>query len=51
MHEVNISPLLSVALFFFTQQLIYKGKIEKNNVRLDISVSDTSIVKNFHLPG
>ena len=51
MLEVNISPLLSLALFYLTQQLIYKGKIEKNDVRLDISVSDTSIVKNFHLPG
>ena len=51
MHEVNISPPLSLARFFLTQQLIYKSKIEKHNVSLDIFVSDTSIDKNLHLPG
>ena len=43
MHEVNISPPLSLARFLLTQQLIYKRKIEKHNVGLDIFVSDTSI--------
>ena len=33
MREVNISPPLSLARFFLTQQLIYKSKIEKHNVR------------------
>ena len=42
MHEVNISPSFSLARFFLTQQLIYKSKIEKSNVSLDIFVSDTS---------
>ena len=42
MHEINISPPLSLARFFLTQKLIYKSKIEKHNVSLDIFVSDTS---------
>ena len=42
MHEVNIVPPLSHARFFLTQQVIYNSKIEKNNVSLDIFVSDTS---------
>ena len=51
MHELNISPPLSLARFFLTQQLIYKSKIEKHNVSLDIFVSDTSIARNLHLLG
>ena len=51
MHEVNISPPPSVVRFFLTQQLIYKSKIEKRKFSLDIFVSDTSISRNFHLPG
>ena len=51
MHEVNMSPPLSLARFFLTKQLIYKSKIEKHSVSLDIFVSDTSIARNFHLPG
>ena len=31
MHDVNILPLLSLARFFLTQQLIYMSKIEKHN--------------------
>ena len=43
MHEVNISPPLSLAKFFLIQQLIYnKGKIGNCIVSLDIFVSDTS---------
>ena len=48
-HEVNLSPSLGLARFFLTQELIYKGKIEKHNVALDIFVSDTSIAKNLRL--
>ena len=51
MHEVNILPPLSLGRFFLTQQLIYKSKIEKHNVSLDIFVSDTSIARNLHLLG
>ena len=51
MHEVNISPPLGLARFFLTQQLIYKSKIERHNVSLDIFVSDTSMARNLHLPG
>ena len=51
MHEVNISPPLSLARFFLTQQLICKSKIEKHNFSLDIFVSNTSIARNLHLPG
>ena len=51
MHEVNISPPLSLVGFFLTQQLIYKSKIEKHNDSLDIFVSGTSIARNLHLPG
>ena len=36
MHELNISSPLSVARFFLTQKLIYKSKIEKYNISLDI---------------
>ena len=42
---------LNPARFFLTQQLIYKSKIEKHNVSLDIFVSDTSIARNLHLLG
>ena len=38
MHEVNISPLLSLARFFLTQQLIYEKEIEKDFVCLDIFI-------------
>ena len=51
MHKLNISPLLNLGRFFSTQQLIYKRKIEKYNISLDIFVSDTSIDRNLHLPG
>ena len=51
MHEINILPTFSLNRFFLTQQLIYKIKTEKRNVSLDISVSDTSIATDFHLPG
>ena len=51
MHEVNISHPLSLARFFITQQLIYKSKIEKHNVSLEIFVSDISIARNLHLLG
>ena len=44
MHEHNIFSPLSLARFFLTQQLIYKSKIEKHNISLDIFVSDTSVV-------
>ena len=51
MHEVNISPPLSLVRFSLTQQLIYtQSKIKKHNVSLDIFVSDTSIARNLHLP-
>ena len=57
MHELNILSPLSLARFFLTQQLIYKSKIEKHNISLDIFVlsdNSTSIVqlaRNLHLPG
>ena len=57
MHELNILSPLSVARFLLTQQLIYKSKIEKNNISLVIFVSSdtsTSVVKlarNLQLPG
>ena len=51
MHEVNISPPLSVARFFLTLQLIYtQSKIKNHNVSLDIFVSDASMARNLHLP-
>ena len=49
MHEFNISSPLSLARFFLTHQLIYKSKIEKRNISLDILVSDTSMARNLHL--
>ena len=54
MHELNILSPLSIARFFFTQQLIYKSKIGKHNISLDIFISETSVVyiaRNLHLPG
>ena len=51
MHDVNILPSLSLARFFLIQPLMYNNKFEKNNVSLDIFVSDTSIVRSLHLPG
>ena len=44
MHELNIESLLSLARFFLTQKLPYKSKIEKRNISLDSSVSETSAV-------
>ena len=44
MHEPNITSPLSLARLFLTQQLIYKSKIEKHNIGLDIFVSETSVV-------
>ena len=51
MHKVNISPPLSLARFFLTQQPICGSKIEKRNVSLDIFVSDNSLARKHHLPG
>ena len=45
MYELNILSPLSLARFFLTQQLIYKSKIEKHNISLDIFVSETSVVQ------
>ena len=43
MSELNVLSPLSLARFFLNQQLIYKSKIEKHNISLDIFVSsDTS---------
>ena len=50
MHEANISSPPSLVIFSLTQQPIYKSKIEKQNVSLDIFVSETSITRNLHLP-
>ena len=44
MHELNMSFPLSLARSFLTQELIYKSKIEKHNISLDIFVAETSIV-------
>ena len=44
MHDLNISSPLSLGRFFLTQQLIYNGKIEKQNISLDMFVSNTSVV-------
>ena len=44
MDELNILSLLSLARFLLILQLIYKSKIEKHNISLDIFVSDTSVV-------
>ena len=44
MHELNISPPLNLSRFFLTQQLIYKSRMEKHKISLDIFVSDTSVV-------
>ena len=39
MQEFNVSSPHSLARFFLTQQLIYKSKLEKPNISLDIFVS------------
>ena len=47
MHEHNILSPFSLARLFWTQQVIYKSKIEKHNISLDIFVSsdtNTSVV-------
>ena len=44
MHELNILSPLNLARIFLIQQLIYKSKIEKHKISLDIFVSETSIV-------
>ena len=44
MQKLNILSSLSLARLFLTQQLIYKLKIEKHNISLDIFVSETSVV-------
>ena len=44
MHDLNILPPLSLARFLLHEQLIYKSKIEKRNISLEIVVSDTSVV-------
>ena len=51
MHELNISSPLSLARFSLTQQIVYKSKIEKHNISLDILVSDTIMTRNLHLTG
>ena len=38
-------------LFFYSKQLIYNSKIEKQDLTLDIFVSVTSIASNLHLHG
>ena len=43
MYELNILSPRSLARFFLTQQLIYKSKIKKHYITLDIFVSDTSV--------
>ena len=43
MQTVYIFSPLNLARFFLTQQLIYKSKIEKHNISLDIFVSETSV--------
>ena len=45
MHELDILSPLNLARFFLTQQLIYKSKIEKYNISLDIFVSEISVVQ------
>ena len=49
-YEINILPSITLAGLFLIQQLIYKIKIEKHNVSLDIFVSDISIARNLDLP-
>ena len=49
MHELNILSPLSLARFLSTQQLIYKRKIEKHKISLDIFVSDTTVVQPAQL--
>ena len=44
MHELDISSTLRLIRLFLTQQLIYKSKIEKHNISLDIFISDTRVV-------
>ena len=44
MHELNILSPFSLDMFFLTQQLILKSKIEKHNISLDIFVSETIVV-------
>ena len=44
MHELKILSPLSLARFFLTQQPIYKSKIEKHKISLDIFVAETSVV-------
>ena len=44
MHDLNMSSPLSLGRFFWTQQLIYNSKIEKQNISLDMFVSNTSVV-------
>ena len=44
MHELYILSPRSLARFFLTQKVIYKSKIEKHNISLDIYVSETSVV-------
>ena len=53
MHELNILSALNLVRVFLIQQLIYKSKIEKRNISLDIFISETSIyiARNLHLPG
>ena len=44
MHELYILSPRSLARLFLTQKVIYKSKIEKHNISLDIYVSETSVV-------
>ena len=48
MYEMKgISPSIGVAIIILTQQLIYKNRIEKHNVNLDIFVTDTTKARNL----
>ena len=49
MHEVNISPPLSLAGFFLNSETNLKSKIEKHNISLLIFISDTSVARSLHL--
>ena len=48
MYEMKgISPSISLARLILTQQLIYKSKIKKHDISLDIFVSDSSEARNL----
>lgn len=48
MYEMKgISPSISLSRLILTQQLIYKIKIKKHDISLDIFVSDSSEGRNL----